>query len=92
MPGSPQAAATAACASARLDELRAEGVVEMTEGLLLGHPGQGDELVGVERRASHGHPLEDLAGSRPQPGEHAGLEGRRPVLPGGGAGGGGPAG
>ena len=65
-----------------LDDPRGQGVVEMAEGLRLGQPGQRDELVGVERRAGHRHPLEHLAGGRPQPGEHAGLQRRRPVRPG----------
>jgi hypothetical protein len=62
-----------------LDEFRGQGVVEVAEGLLLGQPGQRDELVGVETGSGHGYPLEDLAGSRPQPGQQAGLEGLGPA-------------
>ena len=62
----------------RLDDQRGEGVVEAGVGLLLGQAGEGDELVGVERRPDHGDALEHLAGGRRDAADHGGVEGLHP--------------
>ena len=46
----------------RLDEPGGDGGVEVVVGVGGGEPGQGDELVGVERRAGDGDALQHLAG------------------------------
>ena len=71
----------------RLDDQRGEGVVQAGVRVLLGKAGEGDELVGVERRPHHGHALEHLAGGRRDAADHGGVEGLHPArLPRGAAG------
>ena len=74
-----EAVAEAVAGARRLDDQRGEGVVEVVERLLLGQPGQRDELVGVERRADDGHTLEHLAGRRCDAADHVGVERLHPA-------------
>ena len=63
----------------RLDDERGERVVEVVERLVLGQPGQRDELVGVERRADDRHPLQHLARRRRDAADHVGVERLHPL-------------
>jgi hypothetical protein len=76
-----EAVAEAVARAGGLDDPRGQRGVEVAEGLLLGQPGQGDELVGVERRPGYRHPLEDVARGRTQAAEHARPERLGPILP-----------
>ena len=58
----------------RLDDEGSEGAVEMGEGDVLGHSGQRDELVGVERGAHDRDPLQHLARRRLDARDHVGVE------------------
>ena len=69
------------------DDAGVEGGVEMGEGVVVGQVGERDELVGVEGRAEHGHPLQDVPGLGAEGGERDRVGG---LLP--GRGGPGPAG
>ena len=74
-----EAVAEPVAGARRLDDQRGEGVVEVVERLLLRQPGQRDELVGVERRADDGDPLQHLAGRRRDAADHVGVERLHPL-------------
>ncbi len=69
------------------DDAGVQGGVEMGEGVVVGQVGERDELVGVEGRAEHGHPLQDVPSLGAEGGERDRVGG---LLP--GRGGPGPAG
>ncbi len=68
-----------------LDDQRGECLVEMSEGDVLGHAGERDELVGVERGADDGDTLEHLSSRGLDAGDHVRVEGLHPVRFGGSA-------
>ena len=74
-----EAVAEPVAGARRLDDQRGEGGVEVVERVVLGQPGQGDELVGVERRADDGHPLQHLARRRRDAADHVGVERLHPL-------------
>ena len=74
-----EAVAEPVAGARRLDDQRGERVVEVVERLLLGQPGQRDELVGVERRADDRDALQHLAGRRRDAADHVGVERLHPL-------------
>ena len=60
------------------DDAGVQGGVEVGEGVVIRQVGERDELVGVEGRAQHGHPLQDVPSLRAEGGQRDRVRGLLP--------------
>ena len=61
-----------------LDDAGVKSGIEMGEGVVIGQAGERHELLGIESRAEHGDPLQDLSGSGAEGGESDRVSGLLP--------------